>query len=79
MAIYLYRSIKYVSPMVYRYNSQIRPKIDYYCHIWIGAVSPSLSSIDGVQKRLRGLEGYELIFIFQTFSPRKNAIFMPSV
>ena len=58
----LLRSRKYLSPesILYLYKSQIRPKMEYCCHIWGGAAKTSLSCLDRVQRRLRYLVGDEL-------------------
>ena len=58
-----YRSRKYLSPssILYLYKSQIRPTMEYCCHIWAGASQRSLSSLDSVQKRLLGLVGKNII------------------
>lgn len=52
----LYLSRKSLTPpaMLYVYKSQIRPKIKYFC------AESSLSRLDKIQKRLRGLVGDEL-------------------
>ena len=45
----------------YIYNkSQIRPTMEYCCHLWAGASHRSLSALDFVQHRLKGLVGPEL-------------------
>ena len=58
----LYRSKKYLLPssILYLYKSQIRPTMEYCCHIWAGASQRSLSSLDSVQRRLLGLIGSDL-------------------
>ena len=57
-----YRSHKHLSPssILYLYKSQIRPTMEYCCHIWAGASQRFLSSLDFVQKRLLGLVGPDL-------------------
>lgn len=50
------------------YKSQIRLKIEYCCHIWVGASQFSLSSLGGAHKRLRGLVGDKLFSTLQILS-----------
>ena len=47
----LIRSMKFFSPEVamYLYKSNIRPYMEYYFHIWAGAPSYYLESLDKVQ------------------------------
>ena len=69
-----YRSRKYLSPssILYLYKSQIRPTMEYCCHIWSGASQRSLSSLDTVQRRLLGLIGHDLYSTLQPLSHRRN-------
>ena len=55
-----------IASILYLYKSQIRPKMEYCCHIWGGADQTSLSCLDRVQRRLRYLVGDEL---FSTLPP----------
>merc|ERR1712215_258105 len=68
----LYRSREYLTPssILYLYKSQIRPTMEYCCHIWAGASRTSLKSLDGVQKGLRRLVGDELFSTLQPLSHR---------
>ena len=70
----LSRSRKYLSPasILYLYKSQIRPKMEYCCHIWGGAVQTSLSCLDRVQRRLRYLVGDELFSTLPPLSHRRD-------
>ena len=70
----LYRSRKYLTPsaILYLYKSQIRPRMEYCCHIWAGACKSSLSSLDRVQRRLRWLIGEELFNTLQPLSHRRD-------
>ena len=54
-----YRSREYLSPssILYLYKIQIRPRMEYCCHIWAGASQRSNSSLDSVQRRLLELVG----------------------
>ncbi len=63
-----YRSRKYLTPeaMLYLYKSQIRPQMEYCCHIWGGAAQTSLSCLNRVQNRLQNLVGDDL---FSTLAP----------
>ena len=58
----LYRLRKFLTPssIAYLFKSQIRPRMEYCCHIWAGASESSLSKLDKVQIRLRWLIGNEL-------------------
>lgn len=64
MVWYLYCIWKYLIPaaMLKLYKSQIRPRMEFWCHIWTGAVQSSLSSLDKVQKWLSGLVSDELSY-----------------
>merc|ERR1712148_109025 len=66
-----FRSKKYLTPaaILYLYKSQIRPKMEYCCHIWSGASKSSLSSLDKVQRRLRRLVGDNLFSTLRPLSP----------
>merc|ERR1711962_1541401 len=67
----LHRSKRYLTPpaILYLYKSQIRPRMEYCCHIWVGSAKTSLSSLDAVQKRLCSLVGEEL---YETLQPLCN-------
>ena len=69
-----YRSRKYLTPsaLLYLYKSQIRPKMEYCCHIWAGAAKTTLSSLDRVQRRLRRLVGDDLYGKLQPLSLRRD-------
>ena len=69
-----FRSKKYLTPaaILYLYKSQIRPKMEYCCHIWAGASKTCLSSLDKVQRRLRRLVGDSLFTTLQPLSHRRN-------
>lgn len=54
----LCRSSKYLTPLAL---CQIRPKTEYYCHIWVGAAQSSLYSLDKVPMCLRILVDDELL------------------
>ena len=70
----LFRSRKYLTPasMLYLYKSQIRPLMEYCCHIWGGAAQTSLSCLDRVQRRLRYLVGDELFSTLPPLSHRRD-------
>ena len=70
----LHRSKRYLTPpaILYLYKSQIRPRMEYCCHIWAGSAQTSLSSLDAVQKRLRSLVGDELFGTLQPLSHRRD-------
>ena len=69
-----YRSRKYLTPsaLLYLYKSQIRPRMEYCCHIWAGAAKTTLSSLDRVQRRLRWLVGDDLYGKLQPLSLRRD-------
>ena len=69
-----YRSRKYLTPpaLLYLYKSQIRPKMEYCCHIWAGAAKTTLSSLDRVQRRMRWLVGEDLYGKLQPLSLRRD-------
>ena len=50
----LIHSMKFLSPEValYPYKSTIRPCIEYCCHVWPGAPSCYLESLDRLQKQI---------------------------
>ena len=69
-----FRSKRFLTPaaILYLYKSQIRPRMEYCCHIWAGASQQSLSSLDRVQSRLRYLVGDSLFSTLQPLSHRRN-------
>ena len=70
----LYRSRRYLTAdaILYLYKSQVRPKMEYCCHIWAGAAKNSLSCLDRVQNRLRNLVGDALFSSLQPLSHRRD-------
>ena len=70
----LYRTRKYLTPsaILYLYKSQIRPRMEYCCHIWAGAAQSSLACLDRVQNRLQNLVGSDLFTTLQPLSHRRN-------
>ena len=69
-----YRSKKYLTPpaILYLYKSQIRPKMEYRCHLWGGAAQSTLTCLDRVQNRLRNLVGDELFSSLEPLSHRRD-------
>ena len=69
-----YRSRKFLTPkaILYLYKSQIRPKMEYCCHIWASSSQHALSALDRVQNRMRGLLGDGLFSSLQPLSHRRN-------
>ena len=69
-----FRSKRYLTPpaILYLYKSQIRPRMEYCCHIWAGASQQALSCLDRVQRRLRYLVGDSLFSSLQPLSHRRN-------
>ena len=70
----LFRSKRFLTPaaILYLYKSQIRPRMEYCCHIWAGASQQSLSSLDRIQSRIRYLVGDSLFSTLQPLSHRRN-------
>ena len=70
----LSRSRKFLTPpaILYLYKSQIRPRMEYCSHIWAGSSKQSLSGLDRIQERLRGLVGEELFSTLSPLSHRRN-------
>ena len=66
----LYRSMRLLTPesLLYLYKSQIRPRMEYCSHIWAGSSRTILSTLDRVQRRMRGLVG-ETLFRHCNHSP----------
>ena len=58
----LIRFVKFFSPEValYLYKSTIRPCMEYCCHVWAGAPSCYLKSLDKLQKRISRTVGPSL-------------------
>ena len=70
----LYRSRKYLDPdsILYLYKSQMRPKMEYCCHVWAGADQIHLNCFDKVKRRVRGLIGDDLFSTLQPLSHRRD-------
>ena len=69
-----YRARNYLTrnALFYLYKSQIRPQMEYCCHLWAGCSQHALSSLDRIQSRMRGLVGDELFASLQPLSHRRN-------
>ena len=69
-----FRLKRFLTPaaILYLYKSQIRPRMEYCCHIWAGASQQALSCLDRVQSRLRYLVGDSLFSSLQPLSHRRN-------
>lgn len=66
---------------LYRYKSHVRLKIEYCLHILARAAQPSLSRLDRVKMRFRGLVDEKNIFHYlslslQTLPHRRNITFL---
>ena len=74
-----YRSSKMLTPeaILYLYNSQVRPKMEYCAYIWTGASKASLSVLDRLQHSIEGLVGEELFPSLQPLSHRTNVASVP--
>ena len=64
----------YLTPpaILYLYKSQIRPKMEYCCHLCGGAAQSTLTGLDRVQNRLRNLVGDELFSSLEPLSHRRD-------
>ena len=69
-----FRTRNFLTPAAihYLYKSQIRPRMEYCCHIWAGSPKCSLSCLDRVQRRMRWLIGDALFKTLQPLSHRRN-------
>ena len=75
---FFYRSSKMLTPeaiLYLDYKSQVRPMMEYCAHIWTGTSKASLSVLDRLQYRIKGLVGEELFSSLQPLSHRRNAAF----
>ena len=70
----LIRSMKSLSPEValYLYKSTIRPCIEYFCHVWIGAPSCYLDLLGKLQKRICRIVGPSLAASLEPLAYRRN-------
>ena len=70
----LIRSMKFLSPEVALYlcKSIIRPCMEYCCHIWDGAPSCYLESLDKLQKRICRTVGPSLAASLEPLAHRRN-------
>ena len=70
----LYRARHFLTPdsILYLYKSQIRPCMEYCCHIWGGSSNDALSLLDKVQKRILNLVGPALAANLQPLSHRRD-------
>ena len=70
----LIRSMKFLSPEValYLYKSTIRPCMEYCCHVWAGAPSCYLDSLDKLQKRICKIVGPSLAASLEPLAHRRN-------
>ena len=57
---------------LYLYKSTIRPCMEYYCHVWVGAPSCYLELLDKLQKRIRRTVGPSLAASFEPLAHRQN-------
>ena len=69
-----FRTRKVLTPAAvhFLYKSQIRLKMEYYCHIWAGAPKTSISCLDRVQRGLRRLIGDDLFKSLQHLAHRHD-------
>ena len=70
----LIRSMKFLSPEValYLYKSTIRPRMEYCCHVWVGALSCYLKMLDKLLKRTCRTVGPSLAASLEPLAHRQN-------
>jgi len=70
----LHRVRHFLSPesILYIYKSTIRPAMEYCCHLWAGAPTTSLDSLDRIQRRIVNIVGPELSSDLHPLSHRRN-------
>ena len=70
----LIRSMKLLSPeaALYLYKSNIRPCMEYCCHVWAGAPSCYLDLLDKLQKRICRIVGPSLAASLEPLAHRRN-------
>ncbi|XP_065662647.1 uncharacterized protein LOC136085284 [Hydra vulgaris] len=70
----LYRARHFLTPdsILNLYKSQIRPCIEYCCHIWGGSSKDALSLLDKVKKSMVNIVGPALAANLQPLSQRRN-------
>ena len=70
----LIRSMKFLSPEValYLYQSTIRPRMEYCCHVWAGAPSCYLELLDKLQKRISRTFGPSRATSLEPLAHRRN-------
>ena len=66
--------MKFLSPEVapYLYKSNIRPCMEYCCHVWAGTPSCYLELLDKLQKRMCRTVGPSLAASLETLAHRQN-------
>ena len=70
----LIRFMKFLSPEValYLYKSTIQPCMEYCCHVWAGAHSCYMKSLDKLQKRMCRTIGASLAVSLEPLAHRRN-------
>ena len=70
----LIHSMKFLSPEVslYLYKSNIRPCMEYCCHVWAGDPSCYLDLLDKLQKRICSIVGPSLAASLEPLAHRRN-------
>ena len=70
----LIRSMKFLSLEValYLYKSTIRPCMQYFCHVWAGALNCYLEFLDKLQKRICRTVGPSLAASPEPLAHRQN-------
>ena len=71
----LIRSVKFFSPefALYLHKSNIRPCMEYCCHVWAGAPSSYLELLDKLQKRICRTFGPSFAASFEPLAHHRNA------
>ncbi len=68
----MYRARKFFTPkqLLLLYKSQIRPTLEYCCHVWGGAPPSSLALLDSIQRKcIRFVDDPELTATIPPLSP----------
>ena len=72
----LIRSMKFLSPeaALYLYRSTLHPFMEYCCHVWAGAPSCYLESLDKLQKWICRTIGPSVAASLEAFAHHKNVV-----
>ena len=70
--------MKFLSPEVapYLYKSNIRPCMEYRCHVWAGVPICYLELLDKIQKQICRTAGSSLAASLETLAHRRNVAYL---